>query len=182
MSCVLRHSIVVRNKKPLFVFQISLPNHAAVYMSVDPLTYSDSGYAVAVVDSKAFLALWRAEPTGCHSNVSSGNPETWRAHRKYQLAADGFSHGLRNPVPLADVSFEVNASSGNLDQSSGHVLFSNGITRTIWLLSNGCSAFPILCPLPGAHELHRKAAASQTDLFDLSNATTVSWPGPPSVP
>ena len=52
---------------------------------------------------------------------------------------------------------------------TSNVTFANGMTRTVWLLCEGCTAFPILCPMPGAIGLHSAGGAASYDLIDLSS-------------
>ena len=47
--------------------------------------------------------------------------------------------------------------------------FTNGITRTIWLLSNGCQQFPIECPTIEAKILYEHAAVPNTELTTVSS-------------
>ena len=71
------------------------------------------------------------------------------ADHKYEHAADGFSHGFKNPVPLAEV--EAWRHNGKV-----RIGFSNGITRTFWLIANRAPAFPIeVHSLESAELLHR---------------------------
>jgi phosphatidate phosphatase APP1 len=141
-----------------------------VYMSVKPSTYGFDDYGVVVVEAQAFLSLWRAEPHGIHAKDANGHPESWREHYKFAAAARGFLRGLSDPVPLAEVSCEVENNTTVRGLSQSYVYFSNGITRTIWLLANGCTAFPIHCPMPGARELQERAAVTGTELLMLPSA------------
>lgn len=64
----------------------------------------------------------------------------------------------RDPVPLAEVSYGVDTRGEDVP----FVGFTNGITRTIWLLTQGCTAFPIECDRARTQDLHRVAAALGT--------------------
>ena len=57
---------------------------------------------------------------------------------KYRWAVDGFAQGPRNPVPLAEAGAYRDLNSCRL-----HLSFTNGVTRTFWLLANRCPAFPV---------------------------------------
>jgi hypothetical protein len=48
-----------------------------------------------------------------------------------------------------------------------YLSFINGITRTIWLLSHGCEAFPVECRMPEAIKLHRAASVAGTRVFTV---------------
>ncbi|WP_123103016.1 plasmid fertility inhibition factor family protein [Acidithiobacillus sulfuriphilus] len=146
------------------IFSVPLPNHPPVFMSMKVTEYNSDKSGVVIVDSEKFLQLWRNEPYSIHREQANGNPETWPNDYKYLAAAKGFSHGYDNPVPLAHVSHGKGTRTivsykflwfGRCERQEQfhHVGFTNGVTRTIWLLSQGCAAFPIECEMPGAREL-----------------------------
>ena len=72
---------------------------------------------------------------------------------------DGFAHGAENPVPLAKIGLSWGPP--------GAVVFIDGITRTLWLLANGASAFPVEC----------EASIAEA----LSQAVGVEWAYPQTV-
>ena len=129
-------------------------------MRVDRSPYMNEERFVTVVDAKKFLHLWSLEPYNFNAELGKGTRKTWVADRKYPEAAKGFSHGISNPVPLANV-----VCNEHQDQSItykkrlfrrpeivkieevrfSYVNFINGITRTIWLLANGAQYFPVEC-------------------------------------
>ena len=173
MLQTIEYTELERKGKKLLVFSVAIASGTPVFMSIDPGAFSFEEHAVVLVRSDQFLAMWRAEPTGIQAHDANGSPESWRKHRKFPLATDGFSHGLLNPVPLAQVFCEVESDAKSSDLPTGHVFFSNGITRTIWLLANGCTAFPILCPMPGAQALHEySGAAKDNGLLLLSTGAS----------
>jgi hypothetical protein len=147
-------------------------------MSVAETPYKNENRGVVMVDAKKFLKLWRADPYKHHQDIARGNPHTWRQDRKFKEATEGFSYGFTNPVPLAWVSYaEVKILSVSYKflrfgrkEHRRHVRylsFINGITRTIWLLSHGCEAFPVECRMPEAHKLHRAASVAGTQVFTV---------------
>ena len=153
------------------VFTVPLPNRSPVFMSTRITDYNADRSGVVIVDAAKFLELWRNEPYSIHRAEANGNPQTWPNDRKYGDAVKGFSFGHENPVPLAEISHSISDRDG---EKFHYVSFTNGITRTIWLLSNGCTAFPVECEMPGARELHKVAAAQNTPFFtvgDLAKAT-----------
>src|SRR5437763_1891806 len=141
MNRVTQHSATDVGSARRLVFSVAMPSGTPVYMSVKPSTYGFDDYGVVVVEAHAFLSLWRAEPHGIHAKDANGHPESWREHYKFAAAACGFLRGLSDPVPLAEVSCEAETNTTVRDLSQSYVFFSNGITRTIWLLANGCTAF-----------------------------------------
>lgn len=122
--------------------------------------------------------MWRSEPYGGHRAVPHGNPQTWVKDSKYKDAAEGFSFGCDNPVPLATVSFNIATrfitsykfllfGKEVREERFSYVAFTNGVTRTIWLLAHGCKFFPVECEMPGAIDLHRLAAANGTTILTV---------------
>jgi hypothetical protein len=173
----------------LFVtFAVPLPNHPPVFMSMKVTEYSKDKSGVLIVDAAKFLELWRNEPYSIHSLEAQGNPKTWPNDRKYGSAVEGFSFGCDNPVPLAyashgtairsTVSYKFLWFGKNVREERYHYVgFTNGITRTIWLLTNGCAAFPIECEMPGARELYRVAAAPNTNFYTVGELAEAALSG-----
>lgn len=163
-------------------------------MSMDITEYGKNNFGIVIVDAEKFLRLWRSEPNSIHRAEANGSPETWPDDYKYSWAVDGFSHGRENPVPLADIFFGaairtsvthkfLRFGRNERQEQIQYVSFTNGITRTIWLLTQGCVAFPVKCGMPGARELFRVAADEGT-LFhtvgELVEVTThAQLVGPP---
>ncbi len=142
------------------IFEIALSNHEKAYMAASRTNYNNDERYVVIVKSSKFVELWRSDPYKHHSEISMGSPESWRNDRKYKDAEIGFSYGLSNPVPLANIScnqqvkkipvykkkFIFFKSLITTEEKVIHyIAFSNGITRTIWLLTNGAKYFPIEC-------------------------------------
>lgn len=140
-------------------------------MRAERPNYNAERKAVVEIDSIRFLALWR-QPHSSHRDIALGNPETWPSDYKYHWADDGFAEGPGNPVPLA----EVNCGLAEYDltevrrrfflfkevivvalRGQPWFSFTNGITRTIWLLANGATEFPVECSLSDAAELQQLA-------------------------
>lgn len=133
------------------VYQVPLPGRSPVFMSFARMP-PPHVHAVVVVDSFKFLALWKNQPGNGKNGFAFGNPASWRSDRKFDDAESGFSKGLDNPVPLADCSCMIERGVPYVSVS--------GVTRTIWLLANGCAAFPIQCSASEAGLLASLAAAS----------------------
>jgi hypothetical protein len=160
------------------IFSVQLADREPVFMSVDETPYENENRGVVIVDARKFLKLWRAGPEGEEREIARGNPVTWRQDRKFKYAVEGFSYGFKNPVPLAEAGysdFEHTTVSytflrfGKREQTQRmrYVSFLNGITRTIWLLSHGCRAFPVECRMSSAHQLHSAVAFKGTRLFTV---------------
>ena len=164
---------VLRGRHHL-LFAVSLGNATRVHMSVIPAKYRVTGDRVVVVRADKFLALWRSDPRDSHRTLSHGTPESWRQYYKYQRAAEGFARGATDPVPLAEVSCEVDPRPTKQSSAVAYALFSNGITRTIWLLSHGCEAFPVLSPPPDADLLHESAGLSAYTFNELKSLPVAS--------
>jgi hypothetical protein len=159
------------------IFEVPLYNRPPVFMSakIDPCSNEERG--IVIVEPEKFLALCRKDPYNRHRELSHGNPHTWINDKKYPEAVKGFAFGCKNPVPLASVLCETGTNTNNIGSHSlfsfgrsehenqfHYVAFKKGITRTMWLLSKGCKAFPVEC-VRGARDLHRIAAVSGTSLF-----------------
>ncbi len=144
------------------VFEVPLMDGRVIYMSPRKTAALNEKRCVVIVDAKKFLDLWRIEPNSGHYEIANGNPETWRNDKKYPNAELGFSQGRNNPVPLAEVAF---FKAGSINLCQNHVRFTDGVTRTIWLLANGCQEFPVECLLSGdAEGLYEAAGAVGTSL------------------
>ena len=160
------------------IFSVPLAGRKPVFMCVVETPYENEHRGVVMVDARKFLRLWRADPYKHHQEIAKGNPQTWRQDRKFTAAAEGFSYGIKNPVPLPEVEYaEIKQTSVSYKflrfsrkEHIRHVRcvsFINGITRTIWLLSHGCEAFPVECQLPEARTLHRAASVAGTRVFTV---------------
>ncbi|GAA0432264.1 plasmid fertility inhibition factor family protein [Massilia aurea] len=153
------------------VFRIPTQTLGDVFMRAERPNYDADRKAVVEVDAVRFLNLWR-QPHSSHREIALGDPGTWSSDYKYRWADDGFSKGAENPVPLA----EVNCGHAEHDLTEVRrrfflfteevviaprglpwLSFTNGITRTIWLLANGAPVFPVECSLDHAQELQRLA-------------------------
>ena len=165
--------------KQSIVFTVPLPYRNPVFMSLNVNEYSREHYGIVIVDAEKFLHLWRSEPSSIHCAIANGSPETWSNDYKYKYAVDGFAQGRENPVPLADISYGIETQSiishrflyfGRTERKeiTHYISFINGITRTIWLLTQGCTAFPIKCQISSARELYQIAAAPETLLYTVA--------------
>lgn len=165
-------------EEPRIVFTVPLPQKGPVFMSMRITDYGRDNLGIVIVDARQFLGLWRSEPNSSHREVANGSPATWLHDDKYSRAAEGFSHGRENPVPLADISYGtvtrtsvtqkwLRFGGSEHQEQIQYVAFSDGITRTIWLLTQGCLAFPVKCRMPDARELFRIAAAEGTSFHTV---------------
>lgn len=130
-----------------------------VYLSVSRSNYGNEERAVVEVDCARLLRLWRDEPRSEHAgpanlaNLANGNPQTWRAHPRFDLAAEGFSFGEHDPVPLAEVNCPTNAAVP-------YVTFTDGVMRTLWLAAYAAKSFPVECGVHEAEALQRLAGTA----------------------
>lgn len=102
------------------------PNHA-------------EGIYVVFVDSKLFYKCWLKSSLAIKSNQRFSFCHLLKdmpTDRKFNRAESGFSFGINNPVPLALIS--AGCVAGN-----ECIAFTNGVTRTKWLLANGAKSFPV---------------------------------------
>jgi hypothetical protein len=160
------------------IFSVPIPGQSPIYMSIKVTEYNNNSSGIVIVDAQKFLQVWKNEPYSIHGELSNGNPQTWPKDRKYPAAEKGFSFGYKNPVPLAYVSYGKSVrktfsykflwfGKSEYQEQFDYIGFTNGITRTIWLLTQGCTSFPVECEMPGARELHQVAGASETEFYTI---------------
>jgi hypothetical protein len=107
------------------VYKIFL-KQSSVFMRADETLHENDSRYIAIVDANKFYKEWTGETT---ESCVIGESEK----KKYADAIDGFSRGITNPVPLAEAGYYNGIS------------FTNGITRTKWLILNGALCFPVEC-------------------------------------
>lgn len=166
------------------VFRVPTLRHGDVFMRVARTGRNNEKRAVVEVDSDKFLSLWRKEPFGHHATLSHGSCSTWEKDYKFGDAKDGFSKGRDNPVPLALVHCEIYKLRKTVErrrflllkQFYGYehiefpfVTFTNGITRTIWLLASGAKFFPVECSMRDAELLQSLAGLQGGDVQTVDN-------------
>lgn len=143
-----------------YVCDIPLRNGETAYMRLNGELSSDR--AVVVCDPGRFLQMWKL--SGRRPDVLACESD-WTRDYKFAEAVKGFSYGADNPVPLAQVTFRWNISAArfltrrlgkwrNGFEEKPFLDFSNGITRTIWLLHNGARYFPVECSKAEAYAFH----------------------------
>lgn len=148
-----RRAPVVLQKKTfhsclaIAVYSVQLPGEREVFMRVERKDYGNDRRGVVVVDAERFLALIPRAPI---DDSHWFHQPDFRKDYKFGKAEVGFSCGEANPVPLAEVSYE-------LYRGGYGVAFTNGITRTLWLLANHAVAFPVECPASQAGDLYDAA-------------------------
>ncbi|WP_155419361.1 plasmid fertility inhibition factor family protein [Chromobacterium subtsugae] len=173
------------------IYIVQTKNSGSVYMRVSRTNYMNEERAVVIVDTVKFLSLWRkgAGPVWrgmwhrlVDSSLRAFNPNmpardqwlpylsvsAWRKDYKFSSAEEGFSNGKENPVPLAEIGYS------NYPTSS--VRFTNGITRTIWLIANGATAFPVRCHMESANILQHYAGVEWSQPISVEQLTGhLSW-------
>ena len=134
------------------IYEVETDSHGSVFMRVNRTPYCNESRWVVIVDSERFLAAWQATPHE-RADLARQGLEGWLSDYKYEDAAAGFSQGKENPVPLAQPSIWID------ENGLAHIDFTNGITRTIWLLAAGAKAFPVECSTREAAKLQDTAGA-----------------------
>ncbi len=169
------------------IFEIELEEQSNVFMSVSRTNYMNDERYVVIVDSEKFLELWRSEPNSIHSEESMGNIQSWKNDRKYQDAVKGFSEGLENPVPVANIVCQEHLKKTCIYEKKyfifkkitgiektiiNYVAFTNGITRTLWLLVQGAKYFPVECSNEeDANRLAKAAGYGGNEFMTVENLT-----------
>lgn len=127
-------------------------------------------WAVVEVDPAWFLQLW-CRPGSSHPDVAYQSPATWPLDRKFPWPDRHFGQGCANPVPLATVSCKLRRLEtpvwhrwllwkvlARVDVTEHPVLtFTDGVTRTIWLLTHGVTAMLVKCAMADAARLQALA-------------------------
>ena len=176
---------------PLALYAVNTPRAGIVYMCIRKTNYQNEKRSVVIVESMKFLRLWQNERGGVEPKLAHGNERIWRNDYKFHHAEAGFSRGVSDPVPLAEVECEMytvhktiwgrkmwffRTYLGTEEKQTVSIRFGNGITRTIWLLANGAKAFPVECPTDSAALLQESAGApgyqlkTVLDIYDQSSA------------
>jgi len=124
------------------VWEIATANNKKAYMSAESGGIDKDLYVVNV-DAQRFYYHWLLSKLV----NDSGNcvpKEDMPADYKFKDAIRGFERGKENPVPLADVNvnFEtIEDENGNYEYPV--ISFTNGVTRSFWLISNDAKSFPV---------------------------------------
>jgi hypothetical protein len=126
-------------------------------------------FMTVFVDSKKFLNLWRNTIDTLHKTEALGNEKSWRKDRKFNWAEVGFSEGINNPVPLAQAMcqqyertnepslFRRILGEKKISETIPYCAFSDGVTRTIWLLANDAKFFPVDVEFSSYHRMKTHA-------------------------
>ena len=123
------------------IWEIRCPHAPVRFMCVSKM---ESRNFVVMVDAEAFYRVWlRSSPPMMPESFPRPRACLIRARMpadyKYARAVAGFSAADRhNPVPLALCDVTRNRS-GRVK-----IGFTNGVTRTLWLLYNRVPAFPLM--------------------------------------
>jgi hypothetical protein len=150
-------------KENEIIFAISLENNGIAYMTCRRTNYLNEERAIVILDTKKFQELWRADPNPLTPELSNGTCARWVKDSKYPDAENGFKQGKENPVPLAKIAFY------GLKNSNSYIDFTNGITRSIWLLAHGATAFPVECHVAEAEALSISAGFEPGKYLILAN-------------
>lgn len=120
--------------EPILIFEIPVKNRK-VYMFLPFHDYPyHSGY-ILLLDTTLFLNVWRMSKNDeDYPNYHLGNEIAWRKDRKFQNTEFLFNQGRKSPVPVI--------SGLAFDEDKG-IVFSDSLTRTIWLLANGAEYLPV---------------------------------------
>lgn len=117
------------------VFELSMKNGKSAFMRVD-CGFCDNKEYILMLDSKKICTSTEFNEI-LDDKTSFDNPENVKDYyirTKILNCLDGFSQGISNPVPLAEISYY-----------SDKIRFTNGITRMLYLVSFCDSSIPIKC-------------------------------------
>ena len=128
------------------VWEIQLANSQTCLMRCN-FGAIDNEFFVVHVDAQKFYYYWlisslyeEHKHRSSHCVLIKDMPNDY----KFKHAVDGFGYNQNSPVPLAFLSARY---------VDGHpyIGFTNGVTRTLWLLVNGAKSFPV--------EVHKEESA-----------------------
>lgn len=125
---VIPEIVLIKDRK--IVWRIALSPTRSAFLSEEVPNFGKK--FVAYVHGGKFYRQWRRQSL-LRPGDFQGCPRVDDMDRdyKYPSAVRGFTHGRANPVPLADIVFLKGIG------------FTNGITRTLWLIRNGAQSFPV---------------------------------------
>lgn len=123
---------IVPNAWNEVVWRLPVPNHSDAFMTASNAAQSDF---IVYVNGLAFYRAWLA--LGVEDSQACPLKQDMPKDRKYPSSAAHFAVGIDSPVPLADVSPTM---------IPGHfaVCFTDGMTRSMWLLAHEVAVFPVL--------------------------------------
>lgn len=165
------------------IFELLTREKYPVYMSHPISLEPDQDTQIVFIDGERFLKLWQNLIPLQQPQLSFGNESVWRADYKYHWPEKHFAQGKSNPVPLAKVGchqyirheviekkwlFLFKKRIGYKEHIETACSFTDGITRTIWLLANGVTAFPVyVYNKTDAQLLAKHAGISNNSYYDL---------------
>ncbi|WP_201770258.1 plasmid fertility inhibition factor family protein [Basilea psittacipulmonis] len=118
----------------------------------------DNEHHIVFVKSTKFLKMWQNTQFPQTPELRFGNEMDWRNDYKFRDAETGFSYGLSNPVPLAQIAYEQYIKQESVyikpfiwfnklirysQRTETACSFIDGISRTIWLFANEVQPFPV---------------------------------------
>lgn len=116
------------------VFELSLKDKTKVFMRIDCGCIDDENYILMLDLNKIRESLEFSKLLDDISLFENPKTASEDLRNKILNCINGFSKGITNPVPLAEISYYPD-----------RVNFLNGITRTSYLVAFGDSPIPIEC-------------------------------------
>lgn len=155
--------LVVSDSKAA-IWEIVVPGMKPCYMQLKASQGKQESYVVRVDGDKFFRAWLTGSGIGQWKERDACEPR----HRlsedhKYRWPAEHFPQGISNPVPLADSSINRD-SRGKLGVS-----FTDGVTRTKWLIANRAESFPVHVRDKDAAVLLNSVAGLDSDPIPVSS-------------
>ncbi|UYZ83073.1 hypothetical protein MTZ49_10710 [Entomomonas sp. E2T0] len=129
---------LIEHTSTRLVWRISLTGKEDQYMKYDKPNYVHDNDFLVYVDTELLylLLLNDALISNDKTNYSCKLRRDLPDDDKYPYAEEGFSKGITWPVSLATINMDV-------VENKPSISFTDGITRTIWLIANYASSFPV---------------------------------------
>lgn len=118
------------------VWRIILPHLKPVFLTLRDGEWGNDTHIVTV-NARRFYAIWlRRALAWDRQSQAPPLPDKIPADRKYRFAQQGFAASAKSPVPLSKVHIFHTKWGDSFS-------FTDGITRTLWLIANEAPVFPI---------------------------------------
>ena len=125
--------ISLSQKGDTIVMKLTNGDNKVVYMKYTD--YSLEKLQLLFIDTDTFKKYWARNTYDEYSRYTTASENELRQDYKFEYAEKGFSHGEKDPVPLAIISLLDITTPPCIDITDGY-------TRTVWLMANNYKIIP----------------------------------------